>query len=135
MRFKQFISEDAPEINTIGLGYIIPTYIMAVAQFHVWHLLCPNGQKHTALKLMYTELQDELDKLAEKFIAQGGKLETINESLMAMYADADVISKIQQIRDLTTSAISKNSDMAGIVDSLVDIQEIIDSNLYKFNLQ
>ena len=135
MRFKQFINEDVPEINSYGLGYIIPTYIMSVAQFHVWHLLCPNGQKHAALKLIYTELQDELDKLAEKFIAQGGKIETISESLIAMYTDDDVIAKIQQIRDLTTTAISKNSDMAGIVDSLIDIQEIIDSNLYKFNLQ
>ena len=97
-------------------------------------MLCPNGQKHVALGELYEELQDEVDELAEKFIAQGGELQTVNMPLVAVYSEDMVRNRIDEFRNIVTAAIDTNPAMASIVDGVTDLQEVIDSKLYKFNL-
>lgn len=130
----QFINEAIEEINNSGIGYIISYSLFMVAQTHMWHLLCPNGQKHMALGEFYEELQDEVDELAERFIAQGGQLVTINEPLVAQYDEYAILKACEQFRNMVTSAIDTNPNMASIVDGVADIQELIDQKLYKFKL-
>ena len=117
-----------------GIGYIIPYTLQFIAQAHVWHLLCTNGQKHTALGELYEELQSEVDGLAEKFIAQGGVLESISFPLMSYYDESEVRSKFEEFRIIVTSAINTDARMASIVDGITDLQEVIDAKLYKFNM-
>jgi DNA-binding ferritin-like protein len=128
------MNEAVEYINSTGIGYIIAYTLQFAAQAHVWHLLCTNGQKHTALGELYEELQSEVDELAEKFIAQGGQLQTVSEPLIAYY-DEDVIrARIDELRNIVTSAINTDPRTASIVDGVTDLQEVIDSKLYKFNL-
>jgi DNA-binding ferritin-like protein len=141
MKFRDIIGgeqvrleESIDGINDSGIGYIITYTLQFTAQAHVWHLLCKSGQKHQALKELYEELQDEVDELAERFIAQGGMLSTTAEPIVAYYDDEMVRARIGEYRDLVTSAITTDPAMASIVDGLVDLQEVIDGKLYKFNL-
>lgn len=128
------LDEAIPEVNDNGIGYIIPYTLQFIAQAHIWHLLCTNGQKHTALGELYEELQTEVDELAEKFIAQGGQLQNVNIPLMAYYDEFTVRTAIDELRNIVSSAIDTNPRMASIVDGVTDLQEVIDSKLYKFNL-
>lgn len=128
------LNESLEGINESGIGYIIPYTLHFIAQSHAWHLLCPNGQKHMALGELYDELQSEVDGLAEKFIAQGGRLETITLPLTAYYDELEVRAKLEEFRNVVSSAITTDPRFASISDSLIDLQEVIDSKLYKFNL-
>ena len=128
------LKESISEVNNTGIGYIIPYTLNFITQAHVWHLLCTSGQKHMALGELYEELQDQVDELAEKFIAQGGKLEPFTGNIVAVYNENDVLNKIDEFRNIVTSAIDTNPRMASIVDDIIDLQEIIDAKLYKFKL-
>jgi hypothetical protein len=129
------INEAVIGINDSGIGYIIPYTLQFISQVHVWHLLCPSGQKHTALGELYDELQTEVDGLAEKFIAQGGQLNTVSIPLTAYYDEAEIYTKLDEFRNVVTSAITTDPRMASIVDGLTDLQEVLDAKLYKFKLQ
>ena len=144
MKFRDIITEKKTEtkiseavlgINDSGIGYIIPYTLQFIAQVHTWHLICPNGQKHMALGELYDELQSEVDGLAEKFIAQGGKLSNVNIPLNAYYDEQEIYTKLDEFRNIVTSAITTDPVMASIVDGLTDLQEVIDAKLYKFKLQ
>ncbi len=127
--------EEAIEgINNTGIGYVISYSMFMIAQTHIWHLLCKSGQKHVALKNFYDELQDEVDELAERFIAQGGILLDVEANLVARYDDFEIVSAFNSYREMVTSCVESRPEMASIVDGIVDLQEVIDSNLYKFNL-
>ena len=87
-----------------------------------------------ALGELYEELQSEVDELAEKFIAQGGRLESINTPLMTYYDELEVRAKLDEFRNVVTSAITTDPRLASISDGLTDLQEVIDAKLYKFNM-
>jgi DNA-binding ferritin-like protein len=131
---EQKIDEAIIGVNDSGIGYIITYTLQFISQVHVWHLLCPNGQKHMALGELYEELETEVDELAEKFIAQGGRLESVSVPLLAYYDEQEVLAKIDEFRNIVTSAITTDPVMASIVDGITDLQEVIDSKLYKFNM-
>lgn len=131
---NESMNEEVDGINNSGIGYIIPYTLQFIAQAHTWHLLCPNGQKHMALGELYEELQSEVDELAEKFIAQGGRLETVSYPLTAYYDELEVRAKLEEFRNIVSSAITTDPRLASISDGLTDLQEVIDSKLYKFNM-
>jgi len=131
----QDLTEAVVGVNDTGIGYIIPYTLQFIAQVHVWHFLCKSGQKHAALGELYEGLQEEVDGLAEKFIAQGGVLQTVAEPLVAYYDEELIRQRIDQYRNMVTSAINSEPAMASIVDGVTDLQQIVDSALYKFNLQ
>ena len=128
------LDEAIEGINNTGIGYVISYSMFMIAQTHIWHLLCKSGQKHVALKNFYDELQDEVDELAERFIAQGGILSDVEANLVARYDDFEIVSAFNSYREMVTSCVESRPEMASIVDGIVDLQEVIDSNLYKFNL-
>ena len=133
--FKEmFLNENIEGINNSGIGYVITYSMYMIAQTHIWHLLCTSGQKHTALKEFYEELQDEVDELAERFIAQGGELQTVDTPIVAKYDDLMVLQRINEYRNIVTSCIDTRPEMASIIDGIVDLQEVIDSKLYKFKM-
>lgn len=134
---KQVLTERIEYINETSVGYVISYTIGMIAQLHIWHLLCPSGQKHMALGEMYKELQDEIDELAERFLAQGGILESEECDLIASYDDYMVLKKIDEFRELVTETIEEcgSSETQSILDGLVDLQQVIDNKLYKFKLK
>lgn len=134
LKNKKSLKEAIEGINDSGIGYLITYSLYMVAQIHVWHLLCPSGQKHMALGELYSELEDEVDELAERFIAQGGVLTDINEPIIAKYDDLTVMQKCQEYRNMVTSCVDYRPEMASIIDGVVDLQELIDNKLYKFKL-
>lgn len=131
---KSNINEAIQDINSYGIGHLVTYTLHMVSQIHIWHLLCPSGQKHTALGDLYNALNDEADVLAERFIAQGGALEVINASLVPFYDESTVRMQLDVYRSMVTASMTDRPDMAAINDAVIDLQEIIDSNLYKFNL-
>lgn len=129
-------NEDVQGINETGVGAVITTTLAMIAQAHAWHLLVKSGQKHTALGEFYEELQDEVDELAERFIAQGGQLQAVQGTITV---DADyglILSSVAALRDQVSrcAAATVSPEMASILDGVVDIQECIDSFVYKFKL-
>lgn len=132
---EKVTNEELQYINEYGIGYIVSYTMHMIAQSHIWHLLCPSGQKHVALNELYTELETEVDGLAEKFIAQGGILSDVTESLIPYYSEELVRQKLNDYRELVSNSMTQDPTMASINDGLVDLQEVIDSVLYKFNLE
>lgn len=130
------IKEEIENINGTGIGGLISYTMGFIGQVHIWHLLCPSGQKHTALGELYAELESEVDGLAEKFIAQGGTIQSIEFNLLAKYSDVEVVQKLQAYRDMISSTIniSDTPEMKSILDGAVDLQEVVDNKLYKFTL-
>ena len=140
MKFRELLSdkkinEEVNGINDYGIGRLVSYSLYMVAQTHLWHLLCPSAQQHVALGEFYDELNTEVDELAERFIAQGGKLESINEPLVAEYNEYEVIKRCEMFREMVTACVTQNPDMMSIVDGVVDLQELIDNKLYKFKLK
>lgn len=137
--FKDFLAqstlnESFQGINDYNIGYVIPYSLHMVSQVHLWHLLCPDGQKHMALGLLYEGIQEKVDGLAEKFIAQGGILLNVDVNLSTIYTVGDVIDGLQRYRELIENSMTTRTDMASINDGLIDLQEVIDENLFKFQL-
>lgn len=87
------------------------------------------------LKVKSPSTTPEGDGLAEKFIAQGGILETVNQPIVPIYDEEMIRVRIDEFRNIVTSAINTDPRMASIVDGITDLQEIVDSKLYKFKLQ
>lgn len=131
---QEQLSEGVEGINDTGIGYLITYAMYMIAQTHVWHLLCPSGQKHMALGEFYSELQDEVDELAERFVAQGGILQTVDKAIVASYDEYEIMQQCQEFRNMVTSCIDERPSMKSIVDGVVDLQEVIDNKLYKFKL-
>lgn len=135
---KSGLNETIEGINEFGIGYLVTYSLYMVAQAHVWHLLCTSGQKHTALGEFYSGIEEEVDGLAEKFIAQGGRLNDTSIQIVSKYDEYEVIQKLEDYRSYISGCISNIgsiSSMASIVDSITDLQEVLDKTLYKFKLQ
>jgi len=134
-RKMRMLGEEVQEINSNTISYIIPKTMAMIAQTHLWHLLIKSGQKHTALGEFYEELQDELDELSERYIAQGG---IIDSQQFVLDTDTSVIlERVDNYRKEISACISEltsNAEMASILDGVIDLQECIDSFLYKFKL-
>lgn len=139
MKFSQFMTEaHLPQVNENNIGKVVSYTLFMISQTHLWHLLAKSGQKHTALGELYEKLQEEVDELAERFIANGGVLDNCDENIIATYDDSLVIAKIDEYREMISDAIDSIRDdasMASIQDGLIELQEIIDGSMYKFNLQ
>lgn len=132
----EVMNEYVEGINEYGVGYIISYGLYLVAQLHLWHLVTTNAQQHTALGELYSELTEELDALAEKFIGQGGILVDIqNEILTTQYNEFVVYEKLGQFRNLLSSSIDQRNVMIPVADGLGDLMELIDAKLYKFKLK
>lgn len=132
----EFINEEVQGIDDKGIGYVITKTLGLVGQSHAWHLTIKSGQKHTALNELYTTLQDEVDGLAEKFIAQGGTLTPAEITINPYVNENQILSEVDTYRNMISSIIDNCQDgsMASILDGLVDLQECIDSFVYKFKL-
>ena len=129
---------DVPATNTGNrLESIIPDMMNVISQIHIWHLLCPSGQKHMALGELYESLQDEVDELAEIYIAMGGAIGTVGYFVADVkYSDMKVIEYLKGFVQTINEAI-KNTTAAeqfSLNDELGDIQESIYHFIYKFNL-
>ena len=141
MKFKNYINVNekiyVPGINEVSVGSCIVYMMNSISQFHIWHLLAKSGQKHTALNELYTGLQDELDDLAEIFIAGGGILQPVEISLITEYNDDSIRSEYAMLRNKLSQAISETSapDMRSIQHELIEIQELVNKSMYKFDLE
>lgn len=125
-------------VNTSNnLETLIPEIMNVISQTHIWHLLCTSGQKHMALGEFYTELQDEVDELAETYIGMGGTINSIEPFTPdVVYTDSKVISYIKDFKEMVNMCISSTdkSEMRSIQEELIEIQELIYSFVYKFNM-
>lgn len=136
-KYNKSINEYIEGINETGICYLIPRTMFIIGQIHIWHLLCTSGQKHTALSDLYDNLVENIDELAEKFIAQGGVIsETKPYKYMCRYDENEIYNYINDYRDNISNVISNSmgAELKSIQDSVIDLQEVIDEFLYKFKL-
>lgn len=134
---KKSINEYIEGINETGIGYLIPYTMYCIGQIHIWHLLCTSGQKHTALGDLYDDLVENIDELAEKFIAQGGMiLESDPFTYSNKYEIGTILKQVDGYRQIISSTIEScgEAQLKSLQDALIDIQENVDSFKYKFNL-
>jgi len=109
-----------------------------VSQTHIWHWMTRNGQEHESIGEFYTGLQEGIDNVAERIIGKYGLNETgiYNHKITYTY---DIQIVLQTIIDYDSKidniigSFDKISD-SSIIDSLVDIKELIDKLKYKFRL-
>jgi hypothetical protein len=127
LKLKDVQIENLQNNNPAPIGYIATHIIQFVAQTHVWHLLKNN--KNNNLKQLHESLQLEVSNLAEPFIAQGGRLETVGIPIVAYYDEAVIRVRINELRFLVNSAIEDSSDMSSTVDSLINMREILDNSI------
>jgi Family of unknown function (DUF5856) len=134
LKSSEELVEAVQGINDNSVGYLIPYALFMVAQTHLWHFLCPDGQKHMALGEFYEELEEEADSLAERFIAQGGQLQPFNVQFDMEYSDAKVYSAFAAFREVVSQCAlqTDRAELRSIQDGVVDLQEVIDNKLYKF---
>lgn len=139
--FKKFLSqtdlkEEYHDSNKIG--FFITESLAFASQVHIFHLLSLSGQKHLALKEFYSSLEDIIDSVAEKFIARGGKIESINYEFKTSSDVEFVLNTVSNYRDELTEIIDlmiDDSENQGIFDELVEVQKEIDQFVYRFSLE
>lgn len=152
MKLKDLIllseSKDS-KINELHLQdnlSIVKDFIMNtmcnISQFHIYHLMCKNGTHHEALKVFYTELQDELDELAETVIAhyniQDLEIED-NSYICELYLGYDFNKMSEEVNDLRQDCVNTiklvdSAENKSVIDKLIDIQEICDKLKYQLQL-
>lgn len=136
---KQYaVNESIQKINENSIGYVIVRTLALISQVHMWHFLIKSGQKHLALGEYYNELQDKVDGLAEKFVVLGGSLIEYNYTIRPYTSEEIILNEVIDFRAYVVTQIEllkDDSELAGIYDSLVDLQEITDSFAFKFNLE
>ena len=132
------INEAYLEENLEDIKEYISYLMIAVAQFHIFHLFVTNGTQHEALGEFYKELQDEVDSLSEQVIAYYN-IEEVDEyeaEIMLGYNEEKCRADIQEISDYTTDIIEMvdESENKSIVEELTEIQEACAKLMYKMNL-
>lgn len=136
-KYGKKVNEYVEGINETGISYLILDTMYCIGQIHIWHLLCTSGQKHTALGDLYDSLVENVDELAEKFIAQGGIIsESEPYKFMCKYDEVYIHNYINSYRTHISAVIenSMGAELKSIQDSVIDLQEVIDEFLYKFKL-
>ena len=136
-KYGKKVNEYVEGINETGISYLILDTMYCIGQIHIWHLLCTSGQKHSALGDLYDSLVENVDELAEKFIAQGGYLTDIEPyKFMCKYDEVYIHNYINSYRTHISVIIenSMGAELKSIQDSVIDLQEVIDEFLYKFKL-
>jgi len=113
-----------------------------VTQFHIYHLMTSNGTWHEALKEFYTNLQDEVDELAEATIAYYN-IESLdiedNSYECELYLGFNLDKATEEVEELRAYCVNiiqmiDSAENKSIVDKLIDIQEICDKLMYKLQL-
>lgn len=124
------------DVNSTSIKNLIPITMFMIGQIHIWHLLCTSGQKHLALGNFYDALVEGIDELSENYIALNGIIESDSYTYNVRYNEKSILDSVQKYRDLVTMCISQTNDSEylSLQDSLIDIQEKIDSFVYQFNL-
>jgi hypothetical protein len=143
MRFKEFLNKEN-KINEamnreFDFNLTVVTFLTAVAQFHVWHLLTKDAHIHEAIKEFYEGLQDATDVFTEavlgKYYSQGSADAT--KAIFFIF-DSDVVqSELRHLGSLVTDSMSQfndNDDFA-IIDALGNIKEHIAKLQYKLKLK
>lgn len=115
--------------------FVYSLYI--IAQSHIFHWLTENGQEHESIGEFYTILEEEVDNLAERYIGKHG-IELFNYpcNLDFSYSKDKLINLINNYNSKTNDMIKSLDpiDDASIVDSCVDVKELIDKLIYKLRL-
>lgn len=131
--FKDIVNEESIEI-----GYISHS-LFVIAQTHIFHWLTKSGQEHEAIGEFYEELQNALDAFTERFIGKYGDLPTDSDNVTFYfeYSTEDLLYLLEEYDDLTSQVIDEFDpvDDASIIDSLVDVKELIDQLRFKLRLK
>lgn len=131
------VTETVLNINSFNIDIIINKFLISVSQIHIWHLLASSGQKHLALGELYDNLQNSVDSLAEKFIAQGGTLSAF-ESTFTVTSDnqliLDFIDYLRQDVTYILNDLKHDENLSSYYHVIANVQQHIDEFVYKFNL-
>lgn len=138
--FEQYLKESisVEGIEATGVQSVIRSGLELVAQFHIYHWLTKSYAQHNALGSFYSSLEDNIDTLAENYIALGGVLSGDCTLFTKMnYNIVDVINNLTSYRALISDALSytSGSSMLSLNDCLIDIQRLIDKTIYLLELQ
>lgn len=134
---EENIDETISNINSFNIDNVINKIFSSITQAHIWHLLIKSGQKHSALNELYSNLEKRVDSLSEKFIAQGGILSEFKCDYSVIYDDNTILEYVDVFRKDITYALFKMKDefsLSSLSDDLIEIQEHIDTFIYKFKL-
>lgn len=120
------------------VGNAIIDGITLTAQLHAWHLTAPRRSTHEVLGSFYQELQEKVDVLAETFKAVGGDISNLIDEydIDFSFEWEDIQDEIEGYRYDVGQAISltKSTDLQSVNTALIDIQGLIDRNLYRLDL-
>lgn len=138
MFFTKLIKESASDNQTTVLDFVIYS-LNVVSQFHLYHFLTKDAQRHDAIGEFYNGLNDEIDSFTEYFLGENDvyvvssplstRLETdptLPNILDSIESYNQYVLKIREMLDTNTEG--------SLVDSLDDIKELISKLKYKLKM-
>ena len=131
------VNETISDINSYNIDSLINKFFISITQIHIWHLLSNSGQKHLALGELYDNLQNDVDNIAEKFIAQGGTLSEFESNFSITSDDQSILDFVDYLRQIITNTLNElknNEALSSFYQAISDVQQHIDEFVYKFNL-
>jgi DNA-binding ferritin-like protein len=129
---------DVEGINDHNCDQVIKRCLAEVSRFHVAHWKTDSYSAHEAVGGFYEGLVGLTDTIAEKFIALGGNLD--GRVSIRFSAESDIESmrmNLLDFREVISEAIDEtgmDKNIMSVNDSLIQIQNLIDSTIYKLDL-
>jgi len=140
--YKQIVQEKLSEKyikeGEDDISKFLSHSLYIISQTHIWHWMTKNGQTHESIGEFYKSLQDTIDNTAERFIGKYNPNQSgaYTHKLVYNLENSIILDTIDTYDNLVNDIISRfdKIDDASIVDSLVDIKELIDTLRFKLRL-
>lgn len=138
---NQFINEaiSVPEYRDSDsqIVSVIASAMRLTIQAHVWHLLTKSYSSHEAIGDFYETLTEQIDTLAEQYLATGGTLTGSSDMTIEYnYDRTSVLTQLTDFRSGLSSTITSldSSATESIKDTLIAMQKLVDKTAYLLDL-
>lgn len=123
------------KVNLVESTVIMPSYVQSVietsivfyASVHRWHLLTSDRNEHEILETLYSNIQGNIDTLAERLIVQYGIMSDVSDQNIAFAKFNNRLAVISAYRDIMNSFLETVVDESvkdGILEILNTIKDI-----------
>ena len=139
MYFTKLIKESASDNQLTVLDFMIYS-LNTVSQFHLYHFLTKDAQRHEALGEFYNNLNDEIDSFTEYFLGENDIYGNVSAPLMFRFETdpslTNILSSIESYDSyvLKIRGILDPIKEGSLIDAIDDIKELISKLKYKLKM-
>lgn len=138
--FQEYMNESidvaGAKNSTTAIKDVISKCLIATVGIHLEHWKTFNEARHEALGEFYTNLNEQLDSLAEIALGIGIDLRSDFSFTHTFTTQEDFVSFLTVLRDSINQALNMTSttELQSVNDCLISIQKSIDTLAYKLDL-